>query len=63
MLTLAQLTLDAQRKGFSVCENAEGNGWLVCVPARPRLPAHTQGDFKTSDRAWVAACAIAAEYA
>jgi hypothetical protein len=57
-----QLIIEAQGKGFGVVENEDGNGWLVTVPSRPRLPAHTQGDFKTSDRAWSAACLIALDY-
>jgi len=56
------LILAAQRKGFGVVENEEGTGWLVSLPARPRLPAHTQGEFKTSDRAWSVACSLALEY-
>ena len=50
-----QLIIDAQRKGFGVVENEDNTGWLVKLPAKPRSPAHTQGDFKTSDRAWMAA--------
>ena len=49
----------AQRMGFSVTPNEDETGWLVHVPARPRHPANTQGDFKTSDRAWMAAAALA----
>lgn len=55
-----QLILDAQRKGFRVEQG--GTGWLVHVPAKPRCPANTQGDFKTSDRAWMAAAALALEF-
>jgi hypothetical protein len=56
----SSLILDAQRKGFSVFEG-EGRWWLA-VPARPRLPAHTQGSWAASDRAWSVACLLAAEY-
>jgi hypothetical protein len=56
------LILAAQRKGFGVVQCEEGTGWLVSLPARPRLPAHTQGSFKTSDRAWSVAASIAMEY-
>jgi hypothetical protein len=56
------LILDAQRKGFGVVENDDNTGWLVNVPAKPRLPAHTQGDFKTPDRAWSVACLLSAEW-
>lgn len=56
------LILEAQRKGFGVLQNDDNSGWLVSVPSRPRLPAHTQGEFKSSDRAWSAACLIATEY-
>ena len=62
MTITAQLILDAQRKGFGVIQNDDNTGWLVSLPARPRLPAHTQGEFKTSDRAWMVAAAIALEY-
>jgi hypothetical protein len=59
----SQLILDAQRKGFQVYEDdGTPSWWLVSVPARPRLPAHTQGAFKTSDRAWSVACLLAVEY-
>lgn len=57
-----QLILDAQRKGFGIIESSDSPGWKVTVPARPRLPAHTQGDFKCPDRAWSAACLIAMDY-
>lgn len=51
------LIQEAQRKGFTVTEG--DTGWLVHVPARPRHPANAQGDFKTSDRAWMAAALLA----
>jgi hypothetical protein len=55
-----ELILLAQRAGFQVSESDDG-GWLVHVPARPRRPANTQGDFKSCDRAWMAAAALALE--
>jgi hypothetical protein len=54
------LILDAQRKGFHVSDDSDG--WWVHVPARPRYPANVQGTFKTSDRAWMAAASLAAEW-
>jgi hypothetical protein len=59
----ATLVIEAQRKGFGVVA-AEGNEgwWQVTVPARPRLPAHVQGDFKSSERAWSVAALLAVEY-
>jgi hypothetical protein len=59
---VSELILKAQRAGFSVSENEEGTGWLMHVPARPRHPANTQGDFKTSERAWMAAASLALEF-
>lgn len=57
------LILDAQRKGFGVVEADDNPGWWqVTVPSRPRLPAHTQGDFASSDRAWSVAALLATEY-
>lgn len=53
---------EAIRKGFSVTPNDDDTGWLVACPAKPRLPAHTQGDFKTADRAWMAAASLASEW-
>jgi hypothetical protein len=59
----ATLILEAQAKGFRVFESDEaGLGWLIAVPAKPRVPAHEQGSFKNSDRAWSAACLIARDY-
>jgi hypothetical protein len=55
-----ELILRAQRSGFQVSEGE--TGWLVHVPARPRHPANTQGDFKSSDRAWMAAASLALEF-
>jgi hypothetical protein len=52
----------AARKGFAVIPNDDATGWLVAVPARPRLPAHTQGAFNHPDRAWSVACLLAVEY-
>lgn len=52
------LILNAQRMGYGVSQSEEG-GWLVHVPPRPRLPAHTLGDYTTSDRAWSAAAVLA----
>jgi hypothetical protein len=57
-----QLILDAQRKGFGVVENEDATGWLVTCPAKLRMPAHTQGEFKSSDRAWMAAAGLAREW-
>ena len=54
---VSDLILEAQRAGFRVFED-EGLWWIE-VPARPRHPAHTQGVFNTSERAWMAACLIA----
>lgn len=62
MIDRAELILGAQRKGFHVVPNDDGTGWLVSCPAKPRMPGHTQGDFKTSDRAWAAACLLALEW-
>lgn len=59
---MTPLIAEAQRKGFSVIPNEDDTGWLVSLPARPRLPAHTQGEFKTPERAWAVACLIAREY-
>jgi hypothetical protein len=56
----ASLILAAQRKGFQVSEGTEG--WLVHVPAKRRHPANTQGTFKTSDRAWMAAASLALDW-
>lgn len=58
----AALILEAQRKGFGVIEDPETGGWLVSLPARPRLPAHTQGTFNTAERAWSSACLLSAKY-
>ena len=55
-----ELILSAQRKGFGVAEG-EG-GWVVHCPAKPRLPAHVQHSFKSSDRAWMAAASLAEEW-
>lgn len=52
------LIAGAQRAGFAVIPNDEDTGWLVSVPARPRNPAHTQGEFKTPERAWSVACLL-----
>jgi hypothetical protein len=59
---ISEMILAAQRAGFSVTPNEDGTGWLMHVPARPRYPANTQGDFKTSDRAWMAAASLAQEW-
>lgn len=57
------LILDAQRKGFGVVEAPENAGWWqLTVPARPRLPEHTQGDFASPERAWSVAALLASEY-
>ncbi|MGY3589384.1 hypothetical protein [Bradyrhizobium sp. USDA 4350] len=55
---LSKMMLDAQRAGFQVIENAERDAWLVVVPARPRRPSQTLGDYPTSERAWMGACNI-----
>lgn len=55
----AALILDAQHKGFRVLPNDDDTGWLVAVPARPRHPANTQGEFTSPERAWMIACSIA----
>jgi hypothetical protein len=57
-----RLIADAQRKGFAVVPNEAETGWLIVVPARPRNPMHTQGEFRTPERAWMTACLIAADY-
>jgi hypothetical protein len=59
---ISEMILAAQRVGFSVTPNEDGTGWLMHVPARPRYPANTQGDFKTSDRAWMAAASLVMEW-
>jgi hypothetical protein len=60
MTTAHELILAAQRDGFHVVEAPENPGWWqIHVPARPRHPANVQGDFKTSDRAWMAAASLA----
>jgi hypothetical protein len=60
--TRLDLILAAQRKGFRVIPNEDETGWLVACPRKPRLPAHTQGEFKTSDRAWSIAASLALEW-
>lgn len=62
MTSMLLLIAEAQRKGFSILQTDDGNGWLVSVPAKPRVPANIQGEFKTHERAWAAACLIAREY-
>lgn len=52
----------AKQKGFTVIPNEDDTGWLVVVPQRPRVPQHTQGDFKTPERAWMAAASLAMEH-
>lgn len=57
------LILSAQRKGFRVVESEEHGGWCIEVPRKPRLPAHVQaGGWRTSDRAWSVAAALALEW-
>jgi hypothetical protein len=53
---------EAIAKGFSVIPTEDNTAWLVAVPAKPRMPAHEQGEFKTPDRAWSVACLIARDY-
>jgi len=55
-----ELILAAQRKGFRV-EQGE-TGWLVHVPSRFRHAENTQGDFKDSTRAWLAAASLAVDW-
>lgn len=55
-----ELILTAQRKGFGVVDSEDG--WVVHCPAKPRLPAHVQGSFKSSDRAWMVAASLAEEW-
>lgn len=54
------LISEAVFKGFKVTEGK--TGWLVHVPARKRHPANVQGDFKTQERAWMAAASLAQEF-
>lgn len=59
-MTMQEVILEAQRKGFTVSEG--DTGWLIHCPARPRYPANTQGDFKTAERAWMAAASLAMQH-
>jgi hypothetical protein len=49
-------------KGFRVDHDEELGGWVIRLPRKPRVPAHTQGSFKTSERAWMAAASLAKDY-
>lgn len=62
MTDIATMRFDAQRKGFHVFEDDDGDGWWIGVPSRPRMPANTQGAFGSSNRAWMAACLIAKDF-
>jgi hypothetical protein len=53
---------DAMRKGFQVISNEDNTGWLVVLPARPRRPSETRGEYASSDRAWMGACLIARDW-
>lgn len=58
-----ELIAQAQRKGFQVIPDPDEAGWfLVSCPAKPRLPAHTQGSCATRERAWMLACCLALEW-
>jgi hypothetical protein len=54
-----QLILNAQRAGFQVTPNEEGNAWLVITPRASRRPSQTLGDFTSPERAWMAAALLA----
>lgn len=54
------LTLDAQRKGFTVFE--EEGLWWVGVPARPRQPSNTQGSYVSAERAWMGAALLSSQW-
>jgi hypothetical protein len=62
MKTAAQFALEAQQAGFHV-ELNERKAWSIITPARPRRPSETLGDYKTSERAWMAAALTAKEFA
>ncbi len=50
----------ARDDGYRVAPAPENAGWWqVHVPARPRAPANVQGDYKSEERAWVGAAALA----
>ena len=55
------LALEAQRAGFKVEPN-ERDAWSIITPARPRRPSETLGDYKSAERAWMAAALTAREY-
>jgi len=54
----ASLILNAQRAGFQVTPNEEGDAWLVITPRASRKPSQTLGDYKTAERAWMAAALL-----
>lgn len=54
MTTVAELALEAQRKGFKIVEDDDGGWWLIS-PSVPRHPSQKFGKYKTSERAWIAA--------
>jgi hypothetical protein len=62
MSTLHAFKGQAIDKGFRVEESEELGGWVIRLPRKPRVPAHTQGSFKSSDRAWMAAASLAKDY-
>lgn len=46
----------AQQAGYAPFE--EEGWWYVTVPARPRVPEHVQGGFKSQAQAWRFAAAL-----
>jgi hypothetical protein len=57
--TITDFQSIAMRAGFKVSER--NGAWVIHVPARKRHPANVQGDFKSADRAWLAAASLAME--
>lgn len=58
-LTIDDYQTIAMRAGFKVSER--DGAWFIHVPKRKRQPANVQGEFKSADRAWLAAASLAME--